>query len=510
MLVFILCFVAAGIALRIWSFQQNTRLYGDVNLFALTARQLASQATLTYPMKYDYTPQTPYLTLESPASQHPPLWPLLGAILARMWETQDTFLMLKALSLLAGLGVWLAFLPKIEDFAQFAKFVPFGLITISPWLVDFSSNGSPYILIALILLLADQLWRVDFSENLLWLSGISAFCAFAILTHSNLILLPLAFAMRIIENENILRQKKAIKLGIFCVLLLLFLSPYLIWNLRTFGQLFHSPSSYYLLEQLQIASITLDQNRVVWKLLPTSSSAILERYTLMLVKSLWAGARQYLEMITPIGAFFLLLPLSHLYLSRQRLRLKQHWWIKLFSPFSLYLLTIAFWATYKTRFLIPLLPITYRLVGEGIEEGLKVAKGRVWLIWLAVVALFLWTFYPYRQRPLNFYYAAETPRLAQQYDQMRNLAKQLAEQPKGVVLGISNNLDGGIETIYWARQPFVMARGFNKIIWRKLAIDFQAHYVWSECQQRERLQKLFPSSQLLLYNDLFCVLVIHP
>lgn len=180
-------------------------------------------------------------------------------------------------------------------------------------------------------------------------------------------------------------------------------------------------------------------------------------------------------------------------------------------PFShlLYLLTISFWATYKTRFLIPFLPISYLLIGEGIEVGYKITKQRAWLLWFGVIGLFLWTLLPYRQRPLNFYYASETPRIAQQYDQMRSLAQQQAEQPKGVVLGVSNSLDGGIETLYWAKQPFVMARGMSETLWEKLAADFQVRYLWSECLQRDRLQKIFPTSQLLLSNQRFCVLELH-
>lgn len=464
-------------------------------------------------MKYDYTPQAPYLTLESPASQHPPLWPLFGAILARLWGSTDTFQMLKVLSLATGLGVWLAFLPKRKDLCNLPRLLPFGLVAISPWLVDFSTNGSPYILIALILLLAERLWWGNLSLNWIWLSALAGLCALAILTHANLILLPLAFALKILTRAELPPQKKALELGIFGGVLLILLSPYWVWNWRTFGQWFHSPSFYYLLEQLRIAAITLDQDRVVWNVLPAPLPTIIQRYSLLFAKSAWAGIRQYLGMVTPLGVFFLVIGLVFPHGTgdkRQIRRLARRGRLFLFSPFFLYLLLISFWATHKTRFLIPLLPISYLLIGQGIESGVKLAKRQTWLLWLAVAALFLGTCLPYRQRPLNFYYAAETPFNAQQYDQMRGLAKQLAELPKGVVLGVSNSLDGGIETIYWAKQPFVTARGLNETLWRKLASDFQVRYIWSECQQGDQLQKIFPNSQLLLSNGLYCVLIRPP
>lgn len=464
-------------------------------------------------MKYDYTPQAPYLTLESPASQHPPLWPLFGAILARLWESKDTFQMLKVLSLATGLGVWLAFLPKRKDLCNLPRLLPFGLAAVSPWLVDFSTNGSPYILIALILLLAERLWWGNLTLNWVWLSALAGLCALAILTHPNLTLLPLAFALKILTRAELSPQKKALKLAIFCGVLLIQLSPYWVWNRRTFGQWFHSPSVYYLLEQLQIATIEIEQNRIVWSVTPAPFVAILQRYSLLFVKSAWAGIRQYIEMITPLGCFFLILALISPYRSNEKLRVSLLWrrsWLFFFSPIFLYLLTISLWATYKTRFLIPFLPISFLVIGKGIEFGQNVLGRKTWLLWFGVAALFVWTCLPYRQTPLNFYYGAETPTHAQQYDQMRNLAKQFLAQPKGVVLGVSNSLDGGIETIYWTEQPFVMARGMKPEVWKKLAKDFQARYLWSDCPQRDLLQQHFPTIQLLLFNELYCVLILSP
>lgn len=496
--------------MRIWSFQQNTRLYGDVNLFALTARQLALHGRLTYPMKYDYTPQALYLSLESPASQHPPLWPLFGAILARLWDSTDTFLMLKLFSLFTGFCVWILFLPKPES-SSLIKFLPFGLISISPWVVDFSTNGSPYIFITLILILAEWLRKSKPPRRKSTLIGFGAFCALAILTHYNLILLPLSFVIGILTQEAIPTRKKVLNLGIFFIALLFFLSPWLIWNRNTFGQWFHTPSSFYILEQLGLAHIELTQERVVWTVETVPIASVLKRYSLLLAKSAWAGGRQLIDMLTPPG-FFCLLAALGLHWKQDQSRSQTSWIIgglrTLTSPVILYILTILLWATCKTRFLIPLLPASYFLIGESIEHGLRTIKDRPWLLWIGIAILFLWTMLPYRLQPLNLYYGIETLSHAQQYDQMRELANLLAEKPGGVILGVSPSLDGGIETIYWAKQPFVAGRGLNESIWKKLAIDFQIRYLWSECTQRDILQRLFPNLQVYLSNDLYCVLEI--
>ena len=500
--------LTAGWICRVWSFQQNTRLYGDVNLFALTARQLALHGHLTYPMKYDYTPQALYLSLESPASQHPPLWSLFGAILARLWDSPDTFLMLKLFSLFTGFCLWIVFLPKTES-SSLIKLIPFGMIAISPWVVDFSTNGSPYIFITLLLILAEWLRSSKLSPQISVLIGFSAFCALAILTHYNLILLPLSFVIGILTQEAIATRKKVLNLGIFFIALFFFLSPWLLWNWNTFGQWFHTPSSFYILEQLGIAHIELAQDRVVWTVEMLPIPSVLERYSLLLAKSAWAGGRQFIDMLTPPGIFCLFAALG-LRWKQKPLPSSTSWIIGglrvLTSPVMLYLLTILLWATSKTRFLIPLLPAAYLLIGEGIEHGLKTIKGRPWLLWTGIAILFLWTILPYRLRPFNLYYGFETPSHARQYDQMRELANLLAEKPEGVMLGVSPSLDGGIETIYWAKQPFVTGRGMSESIWKKLATDFRVRYLWSECAQRDSLQRLFPNSQVILSNSLYCVL----
>jgi len=72
---------ALAIGLRVASLGWNDRLQGDVNLFALTAREVARNGRLVYPMRYEYSDRVPYLSFETPATQHPPLWPFSAGLL---------------------------------------------------------------------------------------------------------------------------------------------------------------------------------------------------------------------------------------------------------------------------------------------------------------------------------------------------------------------------------------------------------------------------------------------
>lgn len=104
----ILAILGLALALRVASFGWNTRLQGDVNLFALTAREMATHHRLYYPMKYEYSDHVEYLTLANPATQHPPLYPFLAGVLGWVFDTDDTFFLLKLLTELTVLPLFVA------------------------------------------------------------------------------------------------------------------------------------------------------------------------------------------------------------------------------------------------------------------------------------------------------------------------------------------------------------------------------------------------------------------
>lgn len=147
------CRLPAG--LRLSSLRWNDRLQGDVNLFALTAREFVLHDRLAYPMKYESSDHVEYRALHSPASQHPILWPLLAGVAGKTFSSDATFVVLKALCFVVGVG--LLFVVAVAGRRRSRQVEPpvaVLLMATAPMLVDFSVNGSSYIGSALILLLA--------------------------------------------------------------------------------------------------------------------------------------------------------------------------------------------------------------------------------------------------------------------------------------------------------------------------------------------------------------------
>ncbi|MGB9669295.1 MAG: glycosyltransferase family 39 protein, partial [Anaerolineales bacterium] len=256
--------LAIGIFMRGVSFMRNTRLYGDVNLFALTARQVAQKGQLSYGIKYDFSPLTPYLNLNSPASQHPPLFAILAGILTRIFNSYDTFFFLKVWSLIFGLILLLLIYINTQRNPTLGNWCAFVLWACSPWLIDYSANGSPYIFLGLLLWIGQWLWSKSDQPSFWIVIGAGILCGLGWLTHGILLLMPVAFIVRFLffSKEQNVRGPRWV--GLFLGIFVLVISPWLVWNYRTFGSLFYSLSSYYLLEQLKIASVQITEQSVVW------------------------------------------------------------------------------------------------------------------------------------------------------------------------------------------------------------------------------------------------------
>jgi hypothetical protein len=494
-----------GLTLRIASYTWNSRLYGDVNLFALTAREFVLHGKLQYPMKYEYSDNVPYLALTTPASQHPPLWPLMGGILARLAGTDDTFSALKIATILAGMVLIVVVLLGMRHKWNREALVAGCLVAISPLLVDFSANGSMYILSAVLIVLASIL-MLNFQPvqaRYALLAGI--LCGAGFLVHSSLLLLPVAFLLYILFPRSFALQTDPQKtsigrnLVVFLLAFLITLSPWLVWNYLNFGKPLYSYSSFYLPEQLGLLQSGI-YNGVITQL-PSRSITMSTVLTYLLIasKACLAFIREFAWVTGPFTLLLLIAGIDWLY------RYERRWLYALLLPSFFYTLAILAWATYKFRFLVPLLAPTYLLAAFGFVVLVKSRGWRKWLAWLLLLGSLVWMA-PFYFLPGNaLYYGNETPVNTSLYDQMHTLALELKKLEPGVVLGYSQSLDGGIETVYWDRFPFVAGRGLDTPAIQKLANDFRVRYIWCDDQTRTIVEGSFSNAHLLLEHTPYSV-----
>ena len=90
------------------------------------------------------------------------------------------------------------------------------------------------------------------------------------------------------------------------------------------------------------------------------------------------------------------------------------------------------------------------------------------------------------------------------------LARELDKLDRGVVLGYAFILDGGMETVYWQRQPFVYGRELPPEALGKVVEDFAVRYLWTDPHTYEDAVARFPRAREILANDLFHVFELPP
>jgi 4-amino-4-deoxy-L-arabinose transferase-like glycosyltransferase len=132
---------------RLASFQFNVWPHGDVVIDAAISESVAWHGRLLVPfVDVRYYPVERF-GFGYPLDQHPPLWPLLGAPL--VWLTGDGYAALKLVSLLVGTAlIPLAYLALRRHVGNGPALFASALTAGSFPLVDFSGNGSLWVLLA--------------------------------------------------------------------------------------------------------------------------------------------------------------------------------------------------------------------------------------------------------------------------------------------------------------------------------------------------------------------------
>ena len=487
----------AGVALRVASFTWNTRLQGDVNLSALTAREFVQHDRLYYPMKYEFSDHVAYKALASPADQHPPLWPLAAGLLGKVLRTDSTFLLLKLLCEAVGIGLMVVVVyagtcrrRPIETIVALA------FVALAPELVDYSANGSMYILLAALLVLAALLLERFRPDHLFDYALAGVLCGVGIQTHSVMLLMPAAFlffwwrASRGIPWKGI---AVAVAAGLMTVI------PWMLWNYHYFRTPFYSSSTYHFLGQFGLAKIAALGDVVTLVGVRSPDAVFLTDYlprggsdSEVFHQHVLCGCRSVLPRLA--GCWFgKAVPTA----PARGIRFAS-------AGFDLY--TYGAFVGHGPQ---PFRGTHYPVDVSGGCRRRRVLAERPSPVASSRVDLpdrhDCWSLVGYRDQPPTRYYQYDAE-WAATYAKMLPLAQELGKRERGVVLSYAYILDGGIETVYWDRQPFVYGRELPPEALSKVVEDFGVRYLWTQADMSEDLLTRFPRAQEILVNDVFHVL----
>jgi 4-amino-4-deoxy-L-arabinose transferase-like glycosyltransferase len=394
----LLVLTAAGAAWRLAAFAFNVWPHGDVVLDAAVAESVAMRGALIVPIvDVRYYPIDRF-GFGYPMDQHPPLWALLGAPLALL--VGDGYLALKLLSLLAGVVlVPLAYLACRPLVGQGPALLTAGLVAGSYPLVDFSGNGSLWILMAVFYLLF--VWRVggwglDDRRNA---ALVGLLMGLAYLTNYPAVILPASLVVLHLLRHGRASPSRAALAGpaLSLLVMLAVVAPWLGHNAVLFGNPFWSqPLERSLaagsrqVEYVQVGDEVLKRN------LPSTegATAILRAWAINLYGNVGFVARQLLILTPVLVGFFLAALLS----SGARRRL---------APLAVlalvHLALVLWWPTTKFRYLVPLLPLVFAL-GSWFLWELKLPAQRGPLVAVTVALCLFTNAWTFLKIPSHTYY----------------------------------------------------------------------------------------------------------
>ena len=478
------------------SFTWNTRLQGDVNLFALTAREFVQHDRLYYPMKYEFSDHVAYKALASPADQHPPLWPLAAGLLGKVLRTDNTFLLLKLLCEAVGIGLMVVVVyAGTRRRRPIETIVALAFVALAPELVDYSANGSMYILLAALLVLAALLLERFRPDHLFDYALAGVLCGVGIQTHSVMLLLPAAFLIFWLRASRGIPWKG---LAIAMAAGLMTLIPWMLWNYHYFRTPFYSYSTYHIIKQFGLAKMVVSGDVVTTGRVGSVDAAFLSDYLRGVGRTARYSVSTYYADVGPFCLILLVVGWVSLFRRHRRAAFAS------LLPFLIYTLTVLLWATAQERFVVPILPLTYLVAAAGFAFLLSIRLPWRVIGWVCLAGTLVWSVAGYRDRPPTRYYRNDAE-WAATYAKMLPLARELGERERGVVMGYAYILDGGTETVYWHRQPFVYGRELPPEALNKVVEDFGVRYLWTQADMSEDVLTRFPRAREILTNDVFHV-----
>ena len=281
----------------------------------------------------------------------------------------------------------------------------------------------------------------------------------------------------------------------------LLLAPLLAWNYAHFGTFFHSTSPYYLQGKLGLVTFVEDSTGIHYAVGALGWQHVIPYLRLALVSSGQFLLHLGLEtgfLGLGLAAFFAVILWRRPVIGRRPLLGLLVVGLALLAP-------CLGWPEFKYRFLVLILPLVLILATLGGVHLLSPLRQRVVIRAVLATSVFgclaFWAVQIALTGSPSKYYAYDREHLPD-YRLMREAATFLKTQPTGVLIALSDALDGGTETTWWHHLPTVSVRGIAPGPLSRLIRDFSPTYLLLSPSRRDVVP---PSAQLKFENGGYLV-----
>lgn len=387
-----------GLTLRVASTHWNAFLHGDITDDARAAASLITSGDfLAYP--YDPSWSGPfYYDVERIGGkyldQHPPVWPVLSALAAAAaYGTEidlfHAFIGGKIVGVFAGIAVLLlAYAVALHVLPRKGALFLTGMLAVSWIMVDYSANGSLYMLQAAFFLL----WILIALRSPSWKRALllGAVTGLAYLENYQSVILVPAAAFLLLTDHLPWRTRISYAVASGAVAAAI-VSPWLMRNAVLFGDpLMHQYlNSAYVYDKAGIEPAIIDGIRVYDIGMRETLDILRVSLTVWLPNNLYFFARK-LFVLAPV--LFLLFPFAFIDYLYDRKRRALMWPILI--VLVLHVTLSAAWPIAKFRYFVPLLPLVLLVCLEHAHAVLprRAAVAVTALSLLAVAALSYMTY----------------------------------------------------------------------------------------------------------------------
>ena len=399
----LLAILVIGFGLRVWSFQLNWFMHGDVILDASTSALFHRDGELLAfegPSEGDPKLHPLASGVGEPLKLHGPLVPVAASLVTTLYrgnaDMPDAFFSLKILSLLCGtLSILLAFLIASKLSGRDAGLAAAALVAISYILIDYSGNGSLYTVQATIYLA--WIWVALSQKG--WIRALlfGLLCGIGYLTNFQCLILVPASVFSLMFSSRSWKSWffESMLLG---ALALLIVSPWLVHSYHVFGDPLYS-HAFQMRYVYGKAGLSVPEHDL---LIPTFAQKIVvlkHMFFLWLPNNLYYVARK-LFVIAPIAFFFFAYGLIDIAFDKKRFK----------TLFPILILLAAqtvlgtAWPVWKFRFFALILPLIFILAIEQVSHLTLSKKQKHACMFAILGALVVINIFTYRAVPTHTTY----------------------------------------------------------------------------------------------------------
>jgi len=508
-LVILMAITIVGAFLRFLAFSNNDIPHGDIHLDYAVAWNLLKNGRLIIPFISAHTYPNTQIETGYPLDQHAPLWPILGGLGALLFG--NIYKSFKLITLIFGiLLIPLSYLAFYKAYGKLPALFSCVLISLTYILIDYSGNGSLYIIHAFLFILFVIAIKTD---NILNSILLGILIGVSYLLNYQALILSLALITVYIAKYGV-GNRLIEKLPFLLVSLgsaFIVVSPWLIRNINVFGQPLYNVNYEYVIGKLGVNSeLTVVNGRMVlsWFWDEFSYTSIFGTLLKWVIRNLiYLSGR--IIILAPIVSFFALLEIYHVFKHHQLHHINEGA-LSVLVLLIFHIIISCLWPVFKFRYFVPLLPLLIGMGVYGIFRTFRQKKRLILILTLVVFSFIVVDVITYLRVPSHTNYYDSNDLFRYRFGEAD---WQIRER---LLIGATSALDdespgsiiGSVEIFYYTHRPLVIATGISdqKLI-RFLVEKHDVKYIIDDTK-RESFYQEFLDVDVIYQNDGYVLLNI--